>query len=358
MNRDPLLFDLEPVTAAAPAFPPTRYQGSKRKLLGWIGAHLADLRFETALDAFGGTGAVSHVMKAAGKQVTYNDLLACNHQIGLALIENDAHRLSPTDVNRIVTPDPSIEYDDFIARTFADIYFTYPENRWLDVAVQNIGRLRHRYRRALAYYGLFQSCIAKRPYNLFHRKNLYMRTAKVRRGFGNKTTWDRPFEEHFRRHVERANTAVFDSGSPCRAVKHDAAAVPGRYDLVYIDPPYVSARNVGVDYHGFYHFLEGLMDYPGWASRIDYRSKHRRLAPVSNPWTRSETNLDAFRSVFERFAGSILVVSYRSDGLPTPQQLSDLLGEFTTSVRRVCKDRYQYALSTNRSSQELLLIGQ
>ncbi|MCP4251250.1 MAG: DNA methyltransferase, partial [bacterium] len=318
----------------------------------------AELRFETVLDAFGGTGAVAHLMKAAGKEVTFNDLLACNHQVGLALIENDGTRLSSNDVDRIVRPDPANEYDDFIARTFADIYFTDEENRWLDVVVQNIGRLRHRYRRALAYYALFQSCIAKRPYNLFHRKNLYMRTARVRRGFGNKTTWDRPFEEHFRRHVEQANAAVFDFGSPCRALQHDAAAVPGRFDLVYIDPPYVSARNVGVDYHGFYHFLEGSMDYSGWASRIDYGSKHRRLEPVPSPWTRGETNLEAFRRVFERYAESILVVSYRSDGLPTAQQLADLLGEFSASVRMVCRDRYQYALSTNRKSQEVLLIGE
>ena len=67
-------------------FPTTRYQGSKRKLADSILCALRDLEFTTVLDAFGGTGAVAHAFKRAGKVVTYNDLLAFNHQIGLALI--------------------------------------------------------------------------------------------------------------------------------------------------------------------------------------------------------------------------------------------------------------------------------
>jgi len=37
--------------------------------------------------------------------------------------------------------------------------------------------------------------------------------------------------------------------------------IEGNYDLAYIDPPYISAQGVGVDYLEFYHFLEGLV---GW----------------------------------------------------------------------------------------------
>jgi adenine-specific DNA methylase len=338
-------------------FPPTRYQGSKRKLLGWIWEQVRDLPFDTVLDAFGGTGAVSYLFKQQGKEVTYNDVLAFNHQIGTALIENDSTRLSDADVGRVIRPNGSPRYDDFIERTFGGIYFTDEENRWLDVAAQNIGRLRNRHRRAMAYYALYQSCIAKRPYNLFHRKNLYMRTADVGRSFGNKTTWDRSFEDHFRQHVAAANAAVIDTGRRCRALNLDAGEVPGELDLVYIDPPYVSARNVGVDYYGFYHFLEGLTDYEGWPERIDYDSKHRRLQPVPNPWTRAEANIEAFRQVFCRYADSILVVSYRSDGCPSTEQLAELLAEVKPRVRVVRQDGYQYVLSKNQRSREVLLIA-
>jgi hypothetical protein len=52
----------------------------------------------------------------------------------------------------------------------------------------NIGELNNEYKRAIAYSALCQACLAKRPYNLFHRANLYMRTQDVERSFGNKTT--------------------------------------------------------------------------------------------------------------------------------------------------------------------------
>jgi adenine-specific DNA methylase len=67
-------------------FPSTRYQGSKRALTDWIWEQVCHLPFQTVLDVFGGTGAVSHAFKNAGKQVSYNDALAFNHSIGLALI--------------------------------------------------------------------------------------------------------------------------------------------------------------------------------------------------------------------------------------------------------------------------------
>jgi len=55
-----------------PLFPTTRYQGSKLKLVNWIKANIQNLEFDTALDAFGGTGCISFMLKGLGKEVTYN----------------------------------------------------------------------------------------------------------------------------------------------------------------------------------------------------------------------------------------------------------------------------------------------
>ena len=55
-----VLQQIEPVTETIKRFPSTRYYGSKRKLLNWMYPHLAGLRFETALDAFGGSGSRGH----------------------------------------------------------------------------------------------------------------------------------------------------------------------------------------------------------------------------------------------------------------------------------------------------------
>ncbi|MBK9504399.1 MAG: DNA adenine methylase [Bacteroidetes bacterium] len=43
--------------------PKTRYQGSKRKIAPWIASIMEDLKFETVLDGFGGSGTVSYLLK-------------------------------------------------------------------------------------------------------------------------------------------------------------------------------------------------------------------------------------------------------------------------------------------------------
>jgi len=340
------------------SMPRTRYQGSKRKLADWIAECTAGLRFDTVLDAFSGTAAVSHMFKRQGKAVTCNDILRFNHLVGTAIIENGSRTLDAEEIEGILAPRSGGTYPDFIERTFDGIYFTADENRWLDTTCRNLRDLDDPCKRALAWYAVGQAALAKRPYNLFHRRNLYMRIADVPRSFGNKVTWDTPFADLFRRVAKEANLAVFDNGRPCRALNRDALDVEPGYDLVYIDTPYINANGVGVDYHGFYHFLEGLLDYDGWAERIDWNSKHRRLTPQPGPWTAPSRIGAAFRALFERFASGSLVVSYRSDGIPSPPELERLLREVK---RHVTVHRYpgrkKYVLSTNGRATEILLVA-
>jgi len=341
-----------------PQPPATRFQGSKYKLLDWIWEHVSQLPFDTVLDAFGGSGCVSHFLKGNGRAVTFNDILISNYLCAQAIVANDDERLGREDVEFVLTRRSSFDYKDFVAQTFRDIYFTDEENVWLDVVAQNIPRLPTPNKRALAYFALFQSAISKRPYNLFHRKNLYMRTAEVERSFGNKSTWDKSFEDHFRAFVAEANGAVFSAGRECRALNLDACQAPGAYDLVYIDPPYINGRGTGVDYHGFYHFLEGLAAYDEWPAKVDYKSKHRRLKPVKSPWTNPRKIHEAFRSVFRRFADGILVVSYRSDGIPSIEELGEMVREVKPKVQiYTLNGNYTYVLSTNRGSTETLIVG-
>ncbi len=313
--------------------------------------------FVTCLDAFSGTGSVAYRLKQAGKQVTYNDLLRFNYYIGLALIENNRVRLSFEDVDWLLQRHPQITYSRFVQDTFTDIYFTDEENAWIDQTITNIRQLTDPYKFALAFFALSQACIIKRPYNLFHRKNLYIRFAEVERSFGNKTTWDRPFDEWFRIFVEEANQGIFDNDQMNRALNLDALDVPGEYDLVYIDTPYISKRGVAVDYLWFYHFLEGLTMYDEWNKHIDRRSKHRRLRPRPSEWTDKKQIRAAFDRLFQRYQRSILVVSYRSDGIPSESELVSMLKRYK---RNVCVEhfgQYKYVLSTNSESKEILLIG-
>ncbi len=335
--------------------PTTRYQGSKSKIAPWIWDNIKDLEFNSALDAFGGTGVVGYLLKTNGKQVFYNDVLKFNYYIGAALIENDSVRLSKEDVEFLLNRHDGIEYGTFIHDTFQDIYYTDEENKWLDLVAANIEHYDDFYKKAVAYYALFQACIIKRPYNLFHRKNLYVRLADVDRTFGNKATWDKPFECHFRKFVDEINGCVFSNGRENKSSNLDVFDIEGKFDLVYIDTPYISKDGVGVDYFDFYHFLEGIVNYPNWDKMIDYNTKHKRLKNGRSMWCDKTKIHASFNRLFKKFQDSALVVSYRSDGIPSIDELTVLLEKYKDDVNEVKFKNYKYALSNNNTHECLLI---
>lgn len=336
-------------------FPSTRYQGSKAKFVDWIWHEISDIPFNTALDAFGGTGSVAYKLKDNGKTVTYNDILPFNSIIGKAIIENNSTLLNGEDMDFILSEHPQIEYPTFIADNFKDIYYTDQENHWLDVIRYNISLLGNEYKRAIAWFALFQSCIIKRPYNLFHRKNLYVRLSEVKRSFGNKKTWDTPFDIHFRSFVEEANNAVFDNGTRCRVLNMDAFDVPDIYDLVYIDTPYINGKGIGLDYADFYHFLNGLVYYDNWRNLIDYNSKHHRLKREYCVWTDKDNILSGFSRLINKFQSSVLVFSYRSNGIPSIDALIGLLERNGRHNELHCSRDIKYVLSDTKSKEVLII---
>ena len=338
-------------------FPSTRYQGSKNKILNWINRCTQDLEFNSVLDAFGGTGCVGYMYKKTGKRVLYNDLLRFNHQIGTALIENPSVNLTETDISSILQKQEGVEYPTFIFESFHDIYFTDEENRWLDVVVTNIRLLEDKYKRALALYALFQSCIIKRPYNLFHRRNLYIRTAEVERSFGNKKTWDTEFPEHFIKFAKEANGAVFDNGKRNKAYHSDILSLDIKADLVYIDTPYLSSKGAGVNYLDFYHFLEGLVFYEKWPDLIDNRSKHKKMHNGKSDWCDRNKIHEVFAQLFCKFKDSTLVISYRDDGIPTVPEFIEILKGCDKNKVQVKKLPYKYVLSKS-SANEVLIIAE
>jgi adenine-specific DNA methylase len=356
-NKQATLFEKETFDRMA-VFPSTRYQGSKTKIIDWIKFHTQNLNFDSALDAFSGTCSVAYMYKQLGKRVFCNDYLKFNYTIGKALIENSNVFLDENDIAFILKKHEHLNYSTFIQETFKNIYYTDEENAWLDQTITNIKKLDNQYKRALSLFALFQACIIKRPFNLFHRKNLYIRTANVSRSFGNKKTWDTSFEQHFLKFIQEANDAVFDNGKENKAINCDIfdSAFP-KVDLVYIDTPYISKKGIGVNYFDFYHFLEGIVNYNDWRELIDENSKHKKIKNGSNEWCNKGEIHSAFRRLFNKFRDSILVVSYRSDGIPSIEELTDML----TSLGKVIEIRkmnYKYVLSSNGDSKETLIIAQ
>ncbi|MHB8197787.1 MAG: DNA adenine methylase [Vulcanimicrobiaceae bacterium] len=337
-------------------FVSTRFQGSKNRLTEWIWASVHDLEFESVLDLFGGTGCVSHMFKGAGKRVVYNDVLRFNWHIARALLENSTVTLSDEEMDSVLARHPGHTYPTFIADTFSGIYFTDEENAWLDQTVHNIETiLDDAYKQCIARFALYQSCIIKRPYNLFHRSNLYMRTADVKRSFGNATTWNRPFESFFRKFVREANGAIFDNGHANHALNVDALQVNEQCDLIYIDPPYVSDKRTATDYFGFYQFLEGLAAYEDWPERIDTATKHLAIPSPATPWIRPTEIAAAFDTVLRNYAHKILVISYRDDGIPSVDALSATLRHLGKSLA-IHRVPQKYVLST-RATHEVLIVA-
>ncbi len=128
-------------------------------------------------------------------------------------------------------------------------------------------------------------------------------------------------------------------------------------DAVYIDTPYISAEGVGTDYYDFYGFLEGLADYDNWSTRLLTQYKHKPIAGKGNPtWTNKQQIFNSFDSLFNHYQNQKLIVSYRSNGIPSVEELLSLIRKYKSDVRVTFKD-YQYVLS-KKTSQEVLIIAQ
>ncbi len=336
-------------------FVTTRYQGSKQRALPLIAAALGGLTFDSAIDLFGGTGSVAWLLKSWGKRVRFNDVLASCFEVGTALVENSAVRLGPARPRALLARAPGASYDDFIARTFSGVFYRADEDAWLDVVAQNVARVEDRYARALARFALFQACLQKRPFNLFHRANLSVRTRDVPRTFGNKATWETPFEELFLRAAREADEAVFDNGRENQATREDALTTSLEAELVYLDPPYVRADGQAFDYLDGYHFLEGLVEYDRWADRIDRTRKHLPYARSPSPFTSARHAPAALAEVIARARDArYVVVSYREDGAPSIPELEAMLEGRSRRVRRFDRP-HGYALSKRRSTEVVLV---
>lgn len=349
-------------------FPSTRYQGSKRRLLPWIHGFLKELDFNSALDLFGGTGSVSYLMKKMGKKVAYNDILKFNHIIGLALIENSKTKISNKDLDFLLKKHTEIKYPNFIKSTFKDIYFTDVENEFLDMMITNINLLRNRYpskniikyKQSMAYYALFQSCLIKRPFNLFHRKNLYLRLNEVDRRFGNKSTWEKSFEDCFRKFVNEINSYIFDNGQINISLNEDAMNFgKNEYDLVYIDPPYIPSntkKDVN-NYHFNYHFLEGIANYDTWKKNLDYSRINLPLIQHRYNWKYDNGNIEGFEKIIKFFKDSIILISYKDPGIPKIRDISNIIKRYKKKVT-IYKKPYFYALNKNNGHyNEILILG-
>lgn len=332
-------------------YPQVRYMGSKHRLLPWIRDVTAALPFDSVLDAFSGSGAVSYLFKTMGKRVISSDFLNFCHTLTAATVENGRERISARELARLTRARRGAP--TFIADTFGGIFYTPEDLVFLDRVSANIETIDRAALRAVARAALIRSCAKRQPRGVFT-------VADPARYQDGRRDLKLSLAEHFPEQVEAYNAAVFDNGRDNRSLRADALAVDaGPVDLVYLDPPYVP-RSDDNCYVKRYHFLEGLSCY--WRDlpvRAD--TKVRRIAKPYTPFSYRAPALEAFDRLFARFPGATLVLSYSSNGYPDLEVLVERMGRLRRTVTVHRRD-HRYSFGTHgavkrAAVEEYLIVG-
>lgn len=344
--------------------PVTRYYGSKRKLIKkiWEVFNGLDLQFESVLDVFGGSGVFSYYSKCNNKNITYNDIFKFNYYIGKALLANSPRTIHSDRILNLLDEREGFTYKNKIEDNYKDIYFLNEENHLIDVVVQNIDlEFEDEIEKASAYYVLFQSCLIKRPFNLFHRKNLSLRTNHTTSNFGNKITWEKSFHELFRQFTNELEEVQFNNNKIINITNYSALNCSTEADLVYIDPPYFNSDGSHVSYHSRYHFLEGLANYNELDSFISLEKNNKEIQINHSKEFESKLNFcNDMRHLLSKHIDSIIVISYRDMGYPSIEEIRNILSEFKSieNIHVVNLGEYSYALNRSRiKANEYLIIG-
>lgn len=336
-----------------PAFPATKFMGSKQSILPFIMRHVDGLKFQNVLDAFSGSGCVAYAFKRLGVEVHANDFLSFAFHIARATVQNNGTRLTEEDVRDLLRPNKGA--GSFIQDTFGSLYFSEEDNYFLDNLWANTKCLRGPLKVSLALASGCRAAMKKRPRGIF--------TFTGKKGWDGRRDLKLTMKEQFLSAVAEFNGAVWSNGKENKAMCEDVFEIdPRRYDLVYIDTPYVSPYS-DCDYTRRYHFVEGFCSY--WENQeIAEGSKTRKIRSYPTAFAKRSDVISAFRRLFHHFRKSILMVSYSSNGIPSESEMVQLLRENKKTVQ-VCKTSHMYSFgnhhhkvgNNNNSVEEYLFLA-
>lgn len=333
-------------------FPRFRYMGSKFRLLPWIHETLLEIEFQTVTDAFSGSGAVSYLLKAMGKQVAANDTLAFPAVLTAATVSNNTTLLDAADLEFLLSSRAKSSSERFISKTYTGIFYTPEELSSLDDLWSGVRKLNSPFKRAMALAAMLRSSIKRQPRGLFT-------VSDPNRYQDSRRDLQLTIREHFTEQVKAYNEAVFSNGKRNSATCGDVFNIKPGSDLVYMDPPYVPLSDDNC-YIKRYHFLEGLACY--WENKeVLMNTKVRKIAKTFTPFSYRRTAIDAFDRLFCHFADSIQVLSYSSNAYPDLDTLCSMMGRYKKNVK-VLEKKHRYHFGTHSAAkrniaQEYLIIG-
>ena len=344
--------DPQPMPQQVSAYPPTRFMGSKSKLLSEIWSVVSQFNVNTVVDLFSGSGVVGYMLKAQGKAVISNDYMAMSATFTKAMVENNGVTLPLDEAKSLLVAHK--ESDHFVAETFKGLYYSDEENDLIDTLRTNIAAMKDQYKQAIAMTALIRACIKKRPRGIF--------TYTGHRYDDGRQDLKKSLSQQFLEAVEAVNKAVFDNGKINHSKHGDAMDLKvENADLVYIDPPYYSPLSDN-EYVRRYHFVEGLArDWKGVEIQEHTQTKKFKSYPI--PFSTRKGAADAFDKLFKKFANSILVVSYSSNSQPTQDEMVAIMAKYKEHVEVIPID-YKYSFGNQseakthqNSVQEYLFVG-
>lgn len=342
----------KPLPSQVSAYPPTRFMGSKSKLLSEIWSVVSQFNVDTVVDLFSGSGVVGYMLKAQGKAVVSNDYMAMSATFTKAMIENNSVTLPLEEAKELLVEHK--ESDHFVATTFKGLYYSDEENDLIDILRTNIAAIRDQYKQAIAMTSLIRACLKKRPRGIF--------TYTGHRYDDGRQDLKKSFAQQFLESVDAVNKSIFDNGKPNLSKHGDAMDLKvENADLVYIDPPYYSPLSDN-EYVRRYHFVEGLArDWKG--VEIQEHTQTKKFKSYPTPFSTRKGAADAFDKLFKKFANSILVVSYSSNSQPTQDEMVAMMAKYKEHVEVIPID-YKYSFGnqgdakTHRNTvQEYLFVG-
>lgn len=296
-----------------------KYLGSKRLLLGAIGAAIEGLGAASVVDLFSGTARVGRALKGAGLRVTSNDHLAFAATLARCYVEADA-RVCRDAATRLIA-----ELGRVPPRSG---YFTQSfcvEARYLQ---QHNGEKVDAIRDEIARRSLDPVLEAIAITSLMEAADRVDSTTGVQMAYLKR------WSARSHNALELRVPALTDgAGRATQLDAEDAAEIEA--DVAYLDPPYNQHS-----YLGNYHVWETLAR---WDAPEKYGVANKRVdcRAYKNPFNSRKRMPDALARVIAKVHAKHLVVSFSDEGYLTREKIEEMLAE-RGHVRVVSTDFKRY----------------
>jgi len=307
------------------------YIGNKRKLLPLIGQAIAASGIgpgDSFVDLFSGSGAVARFAKAGGFRVIANDWEPYSEQINRCYVGTNhapsfggmAYPAMIEKLNRLpprvgwVTDHLCPEDDEAYVIGHDRLFFMRKNGMRIDAVREELDSLRAA---GQLDDGQFSCLIAPLLYQCCYTSNTSGLFKGFHAGWGgsNGTARYRICGD-----LELAPAVLYDNGQANEVTRLDAQLFArehgGRYDFVYIDPPY-NQHPYGSNYHVLNSVA--LWDKPALAPKISGRGdksaiRHDWRTERRSPYNSASAAAAAFASLLDSLPARWIAVSYSTDG--------------------------------------------